>query len=107
MKFDKEYKNMPIVAANMVFDEEKNAQDQLIDPKEKDRRIAALGVSYFVSSRNKNSFVIVLSKPASEDMNFSWIAFAVDDPNKFEGGEQVILGNDLIQQGATSSATIN
>ncbi|MDP2730742.1 MAG: carbohydrate binding domain-containing protein [Dehalococcoidales bacterium] len=80
--FGKPYTTIPVVQASLAFD---NITDEAARVAMED---AVLGdkFRYIVTRRTIGGFVIKLDKPADHDLSFSWLAFAVKDPNTFVSG---------------------
>jgi hypothetical protein len=90
--FDREYVQVPVVTANMVFGEinEKQIFDQ--------------NYSLIISQRTTKGFSIVLNKPAVSDLTFSWLAFAVKDEEPVQNS--VLDLSPTATQSATPTVTI-
>lgn len=81
--FDKEYLDNPIVNATLSLGGKLNdsnadsAQEALV------QSLFDQGLQYAVIKRTAKGFAIVLNKPAPENLEFSWTAFAVKNPKIF------------------------
>jgi hypothetical protein len=73
--FGREYVETPIVSASLSFGT--TTDDALIET------VLSEGVNYAVVKRHTTGFTIRLSKPAPEDMTFTWIALAIKDSKEF------------------------
>jgi hypothetical protein len=82
--FEKEYGAVPVVNANMTFDEVVLPDGTIQDPIEQETQVLVADMSYIVSRRTTKGFTIVLNKPAVSDLSFSWVAIAVKDAKTFE-----------------------
>jgi hypothetical protein len=72
--FDQEYVNMPVVTASIALDETGDSASQ----KTLEDQILNGNISYVITQRTAKGFLIRLSKPAAEDVNFSWVALSVE-----------------------------
>jgi len=70
--FEKEYIGQPIVNATITLEEGTDEENIFTDD-----------IRYVVTRKNVNGFTILLNENATTDIKFSWIAFAVRDPNIF------------------------
>ena len=67
--FDKEYSDAPVISASVTLNASTTASQS--------DNILSNGVHYVVTNRSGSGFSILLSGPAPEDMQFSWIALAI------------------------------
>jgi hypothetical protein len=73
--FDQEYNNTPVVTASIVLDKVGDSVTQ----KQLEDGILNGNITYVITQRTTKGFVIRLNKPASQDLNFSWVALSVKD----------------------------
>ena len=73
--FNQEYVNVPIVTASITLDKTGDSVSQ----KALEDQILNGNVSYVITQRTTQGFVIRLNKSATEDINFSWVALSVQD----------------------------
>lgn len=71
--FENEYQQIPVVNVTPVL-----VQDE--------KEFLQSGYSYAVSQQTKKGFVIVLNKPAGQDLTFSWIALGVQQDETITEG---------------------
>mgnify|MGYP001585353540 CR=1 FL=1 len=73
--FDQEYNSTPVITASIVLDkvEDDALQKQLEDG------VLNGNIGYVITQRTTKGFVVRLNKPASQDINFSWVALSVKD----------------------------
>lgn len=74
VQFEKEYANQPVITVNIAFDEADGSKEGVLSSD----------VRYLVQQGSAKGFTILLNKPATEDLKFSWIALAVKDGKNFE-----------------------
>ena len=75
--FDQEYNNTPVVTASIVLDKVGDS----ITQKQLENGILNGNITYVITQRTTKGFVIRLNKPASQELNFSWVALSVKDAN--------------------------
>jgi hypothetical protein len=75
INFDQEYVNTPVVTASIALDKVGDDASQ----KQLEEAILNGNISYIITQRTTKGFVIKLSKPAAEDINFSWVALSVQN----------------------------
>lgn len=75
IKFSKDYTATPIISANYLF----NGLDISAD-QDKQQRLLDGGYSFVISQTTSKGFTIVLNKPATEDISFSWLATLINNP---------------------------
>jgi hypothetical protein len=80
INFEKEYEQIPVVTANITF-------DQVENPQELEQQLFAADIRYLITERSNKGFTIVLNKPAPMDLKFSWMAIAVSNAKTFESSE--------------------
>ena len=85
--FENEYTSVPIVVANIAFDETDLSAQVQEDYKKK---IFDSGYTSFVTNKTTKKFTIVLNKPAVDDIVFSWAAIAVKSPKVFESSAMIL-----------------
>ncbi|MEK7089469.1 MAG: hypothetical protein AAB920_01480, partial [Patescibacteria group bacterium] len=73
--FDREYVEKPILNASMVFTA--STTDENID------KIFGDDVRFVITKRTTSGFTITLSKKASHEVTFNWVALAVKDSKEF------------------------
>jgi hypothetical protein len=76
VKFDNEYKNIPIVTATISLD--KNVDDSAQKALEED--ILNGNFQYVITRKTTKGFIIRLNKKATSNITFSWVAISVKDP---------------------------
>ncbi len=76
--FDRAYLEQPIVNASITL----NSGDAAALSAMSDD-IFTNGIQYVITNKSTNGFTILLNKPAVDDMNFSWTAFAVKNAKTF------------------------
>ncbi|MEK9174055.1 MAG: hypothetical protein AAB845_02195, partial [Patescibacteria group bacterium] len=91
--FDETYAKQPIVSASLTNDRNALLDDENIDSqtkadaKEADADLVAAyfaeDVKYIIADKSGKGFMIILNKPASRDLQFSWVAIAVDKSKTF------------------------
>jgi hypothetical protein len=99
--FEEEYLTQPIVGATITLDRDPRL-DKEADPEKiekilasQEKRIDELfkdQPQYIVVNKSGKGFTIILKENASEDISFSWIAFAVKDAKTFfslKGGQDL------------------
>jgi len=112
INFGQEYVDMPIVTASIALDkmEDSVVQKQLED------LIFNGNISFVITQRTTQGFVIRLNKPAPEDINFSWVALSVQkaqtsgitppaptpDPSSTTSAAFQSITNQLNQKGGAS-----
>lgn len=86
--FDKEYEQVPVVQAGISLESgirnQESSEEELQKEKEFEQNVLGSDIAYIVTKRTVRGFMILLKQPATEDVIFSWTAFAVDDPSTFE-----------------------
>ena len=80
--FDKAYIATPVVNATMTFEKQKNA-DGTVTPFDTASFFSGDFKSLIVD-KDENGFSIAINKNATQDIRFSWTAFAVKNPKVFE-----------------------
>jgi hypothetical protein len=75
--FAEPYIATPVVNTSVTFEEEDLEDDDT-------RTFFADDIRFIVMGKNQDGFIIVLNKPATRDIRFSWNALAVRDPSVFE-----------------------
>ncbi|MDO8604008.1 MAG: hypothetical protein Q7K40_01180, partial [bacterium] len=78
--FDREYLEQPIVNASISLNE---TADTATDTT-KAEAIFGNDIRYLITKKNAKGFTILLNKPAVDDTQFSWTAFAVKGAKTFE-----------------------
>ena len=82
VKFTKEYSSLPIITANYLFKGADSDADEVSL-----QRLLDGGYSFTVSQTTTKGFSIVLNKPATEDVNFTWLATLINNPQISQTGE--------------------
>lgn len=77
IKFDKEYKEIPVINATLMLNEYKNDVDSVEDTRELEEKLFLQDYSYAVINKSNKGFTIVLNKKAVEDVEFSWFAVSI------------------------------
>ena len=90
--FDKQYLNQPTVSAMLTLEDDPQLQNET-DPAviaqirtAQDAQTDLLfneGYQFIVSRKSEKGFRIILNKPASQNLYFSWIALATKQPKIF------------------------
>ncbi|QQS22955.1 hypothetical protein IPM19_00055 [bacterium] len=91
VKFTREYLAQPIVNASFSFEQDADLSglDEATIAAMQAAQVAsaqaflAEGVTYAVTNKSKYGFTIVLNKPATTDVKFSWTALAVRNATTF------------------------
>jgi hypothetical protein len=78
--FDKEYKDLPVVTINNIWEIE---NDTLSVADDLDGFFAP-SVKYVIAGLSRKSFTIILDEPAVSDTRFSWIAMSISGATTFE-----------------------
>ncbi len=90
--FDKEYLEQPIINASITLNDDpslKTETDQQKIQTLRDQQVQAAqnlfasAIQYIVINKSEKGFTIVLNKPLTQDINFSWIALAVKSAKTF------------------------
>ncbi len=81
VKFTRQYLAQPIVNATYSF--ENDGSQSQADQVAAAQAFLNEGVSFVVTNKSKDGFTIVLNKPATEDIRFSWTALAVHNAKTF------------------------
>ncbi|HSX45743.1 MAG TPA: hypothetical protein VLG27_01915, partial [Candidatus Saccharimonadia bacterium] len=87
VKFNKEYANQPIITTSLVADQVRLSDGTIENPQLKEQRLFDAGYNYLVSNVTTKGFTIVLSKKATEDIQFNWSAVAISNANTFTSGQ--------------------
>ncbi|MEK7550022.1 MAG: hypothetical protein AAB519_03510, partial [Patescibacteria group bacterium] len=98
VSFDDDYTKQPIVSATLTNDRSALLDDDSADAATKadaqavDQDLAdaffAEDVKYIVSNKSQKGFMIILNKPAPRDLQFSWVAIAVEKSKTFYSKEE-------------------
>ena len=78
--FDKEYLEQPIVNASISLDETIDATQSAAVAE----AIFGNDTRYLIAKKSTKGFTVLLNKSATEDIQFSWTAFAVKGAKTFE-----------------------
>lgn len=89
--FAEEYASVPLINADLTFDEVRLPDGTVEDPTAREERILTSGYNYLVSRRTTKGFTIVLNKLAQEQLTFSWMAVGVKDPKTFTSTEEATV----------------
>lgn len=76
VSFSNEYIATPIVNVSITFDEDLD--------DDKVNEFFNQNIQFIVTKKSQTGFVIRINKQAETDINFSWLALAVQDPKVFE-----------------------
>lgn len=79
IKFGLPYTDAPIISANYKFEDTLTAENTTDTALNKYQRLLDGGINYTVGNAKADSFSIYLNKPATEDINFQWLATAIKD----------------------------
>lgn len=90
--FEKAYEHAPVVSANLVLGQITKTPSQSDEERENaqkglEQKLLDEGTRYVVTRRTEKGFTILLKGPATEDLTFSWTAFAVDKQSITEGSQ--------------------
>ncbi len=82
--FEKPFTEPPVVSASIVLGEITKSPDQSTEQREeaqgkREQQILADSFTYLVTRRTQKGFIILLNKPASEDITFSWTALYTEN----------------------------
>jgi len=77
--FAKEYDHTPVISASISVDDK--------DSSDIEQDILKNNSSYIITKRSTKGFTILLVKPATQDITFSWIALSSDGSLVFENKE--------------------
>jgi len=100
--FDNEYANTPVVTASIALDKVGDAVVQ----KQLEDAILNGNISYVITQRTTKGFIIRLSKPAAEDLNFSWVALSVQNA-KTSGLNLIVTPEPLSTQSAAFQSILD
>ena len=100
--FDNEYADTPIVTASITLDKLGDSVSQ----KQLEDQILNGNISYVITQRTTQGFIIKLNKPAPEDINFSWVALSVQNA-KTSGINPVVTPNPLATESAAFQSILN
>jgi hypothetical protein len=76
--FDQEYLEQPIVNVTLSLEDTTSTEKMMTDTE-----VFAQDIRFVVTKKSVKGFTIVLNKPASAPVTFSWTAFAVKNPKIF------------------------
>jgi hypothetical protein len=76
--FDQEYLEQPIVNVTLSLEDTTSTEQMMTDTE-----VFAQDIRFVVTKKSVKGFTIVLNKPASAPITFSWTAFAVKNPKIF------------------------
>jgi len=76
--FESPYIATPVVNTSVTFEESDEVDDTEAE------NLFADNIRFMIVGKNQEGFTILLNKPATRDMRFSWNALAVKDPKIFE-----------------------
>jgi hypothetical protein len=94
IKFSTPYISTPVVSTTITFDKEKVSEGA--EPKSFDaQNFFNQDLKFVVADKDENGFKIILNKKPTQDIKFSWTAFAVKDPKIFES----VIEGLVIEQG--------
>jgi hypothetical protein len=79
ISFSSAYNQSPIVVANYELDDTTLPDGSTDSAQAKQQRLLDGGYSYAVGNVTANGFTIFINKPAEEDINFHWLATAVNN----------------------------
>jgi hypothetical protein len=94
--FDRAYDNKPVVTAAISLDENADATESAI---------FSSNMRFIVTKTTTKGFTIVLDKPISEDISFSWSALSVKDPQTFTNKISQIIEPTLTPTVAPASVS--
>jgi hypothetical protein len=101
--FGQEYLNTPIVTASISLDKVGDSVTQ----KALEDAILNNNISFVITQRTTQGFVIRLSKPAPEDINFSWVALSVQNPQTSGITPPTPTSNPTATQSAAFQSILN
>jgi hypothetical protein len=76
--FDQEYLEQPIVNVTLSLEDTTSTEKMMTDTE-----VFAQDIRFVVTKKSVKGFTIVLNKPATAPVTFSWTAFAVKNPKIF------------------------
>ena len=82
INFVNPYLTQPVVSATITSNGDSSSQS-ISDQQQAAQALFNSGLQYAVIAKSQNGFVIYLNKPATQDIQFSWIAIAVKDAKTF------------------------
>ncbi len=68
---------MPLINASVSFDQFINPDGTAQDPRIAAQNFFNQGISYVITGKSTHGFSIILNRPATQDIQFSWAAVAV------------------------------
>jgi hypothetical protein len=80
--FEKEYQNIPVVIASISEDAAATSTEQ----QQLENYLAANDIKHAVVKKTTKGFTILLAKPQTRDITFSWVAVAVSDAKPVVAG---------------------
>jgi hypothetical protein len=84
VNFSREYIDQPIVNASISLEGD---SDEDID------KVLNSDIKFIVAKKTVKGFTIILSKPASSDIKFSWVSLAVNGAKTFTSKDDSIVNN--------------
>lgn len=91
--FEKEYKTTPVVNTTLTMNEVKKDDGTVDNSTEREQNLFDQSYTYYIARTSTKGFTIVLNKSATDDVHFSWVAFAVEEGKTSEG---VSAGTSLL-----------
>jgi hypothetical protein len=87
--FSKPYDDIPVVNASISLNPLTPTPNETADEQQKrlltiEKTLLADNIHFVITERTINGFTILLDKPAGEDISFSWLALAVQNPIIFQ-----------------------
>lgn len=113
VKFSREYLAQPIVNASFSFEQDADLTglDEATITAMQSAQVAsaqaflAEGVTFAITNKSKYGFTIVLNKPATTDVKFSWTALAVRNASTFMSLDAPVVENSGNVAGDFSSGS--
>ena len=84
VSFERPFVEPPVVSANIVLGEVTKSPDQSNQQRDeaqdkRDQQVLENELEYLITRRTQNGFIIILNKPAPEDITFSWTALRTEN----------------------------
>jgi hypothetical protein len=81
--FAKEYKDAPVINASVILQQKDGSTDEEIEVAR--QKLFDQNIRFVITKQSSKGFTLILNKVAPDDLNFSWSAVSVKNPNKFSG----------------------
>ena len=84
VEFTRQYLAQPIVNASFSFEQDGEGSEETKAANiAQARTFLGEGITFVITNKSDRGFTIVLNRPASTDVKFSWTAFAVRNATTF------------------------